>query len=197
MPADTDPKADVFFAKVTDWRDELHALRAILLDSPLTEEFKWRSPVYTFDGHNVAIVWGFKDRATLGFFKGVLLKDPQRILELPGENSRSSKIVNFINSDQIRKVEKTVRDYILEAIDIEKSGQKVDFPKDDLDYPEELIARLDSDDAFKTAFENLTPGRRRGWVLHFSSAKQSATRSLRIDKAAHKILVGKGMNDRP
>lgn len=194
MP-DTNPKASAFFENLTDWRDELHALRAILLDSPLTEEFKWRSPVYTYDGGNVAIVWGFKDRATLGFFKGVLLKDPQNILELPGENSRSSKIVNFTDADEIKAAEKTIRAYIAEAIEVEKSGEKISFPKDDLEYPEELIRRLDGDDKFKAAFEGLTPGRQRGWVLHFSTAKQSKTREARIDKATPKILAGKGMND--
>ncbi|MBC9246389.1 YdeI/OmpD-associated family protein [Paracoccus sp. 11-3] len=194
MP-DTNSKASAFFEKLTDWRDELHALRAILLDTPLTEEFKWHSPVYTYDGGNVAIVWGFKDRATLGFFKGILLTDPQNILELPGENSRSSKIVNFTDVAQIKAAEETIRAYIAEAIQVEESGAKISFPKDDLEYPEELIRRLDGDDRFKAAFEALTPGRQRGWVLHFSTAKQSKTRDARIEKAAPKILAGKGMND--
>ncbi|WJS86594.1 YdeI/OmpD-associated family protein [Paracoccus sp. TOH] len=190
------PEVDALFDELTDWRQELEALRAILLASPLTEEFKWRSPVYTWDGHNVAIIWGFKDRATLGFFKGVLLKDPEGVLEPPGENSRSSRTIDFTDPARVRKLAPVLRAYIDEAIEIEKAGLKVDFPKDDLDYPEELVQRLDGDSGFKAAFEALTPGRRRGWVLHFSQAKQSATRAARIEKAAPRILAGKGMQDR-
>lgn len=192
----THPEADEFFSRLTDWRDELLALRAILLDTPLTEEFKWSSPVYTFGGGNVAIVWGFKDRATLGFFKGVLLTDPEGVLQAPGDNSRSSRIMNFTDPGQIAGARDTIRRYVHEAIENEKSGLKVDFPKDDLDYPEELIDRLDREPAFRAAFEALTPGRRRGWVLHFAGAKQPATRVSRIGKAAPRILAGKGMQDR-
>jgi len=194
--SDTDPKVDKLLAGITDWRDEVLALRALLLESPLKEEFKWRSPVYTHDGANVAIIWGFKDRASLGFFKGVLLKDPEGILEAPGDNSRSSRGVNFTDTARIEAFKPVLLAYIDEAIANEKAGLKVDFPKDDLDYPEELVARLDSDTDFRTAFETLTPGRRRGWVLHFSQAKQSATRASRIDKATPRILQGKGMQDR-
>ncbi|MBK4216273.1 YdeI/OmpD-associated family protein [Paracoccus caeni] len=194
--SDTDPKVDKLLAGITDWRDEVLALRALLLESPLKEEFKWRSPVYTHDGANVAIIWGFKDRASLGFFKGVLLKDSEGILEAPGDNSRSSRGVNFTDTARIEALKPVLLAYIDEAIANEKAGLKVDFPKDDLDYPEELVARLDSDTDFRTAFEALTPGRRRGWVLHFSQAKQSATRASRIDKAAPRILQGKGMQDR-
>lgn len=189
-------KADAFFAGATEWRAELLALRDILHASPLVEDFKWSSPVYTHDGANVAIVWGFKDRATIGFFKGVLLTDPKGLLEAPGENSRSSRVANFTSVEQIRAAAPILRDYIAEAIRNEDDGRVVDLPKDDLDYPEELVAKLDGDDAFRAAFEGLTPGRRRGWVLHFSTAKQSATRTSRIEKAAPKILQGKGMQDR-
>ncbi|MFD1880588.1 YdeI/OmpD-associated family protein [Paracoccus pacificus] len=189
-------RAGAFFAKRTDWRDELLALRKILLDAGLTEDFKWSSPVYTYDGGNVAILWGFKDRAALGFFKGVLLKDPDGLLELPGENSRSAKVMNFTGLDQIAAAEKAISGFIAEAIKNEKAGLKVDLPKDDLEYPEELVSRLDGDAAFRQAFEDLTPGRQRAWVLHFSGAKQAKTRESRIDKATPKILDGKGMNDR-
>ena len=126
----------------------------------------------------------------------MLLKDPKGILEAPGENSRSSRMVNFTSLAEVQKAAPILRDYIAEAIGIEKQGLTVDLPKDDLDYPEELVAKLDGDDAFRTAFEALTPGRRRGWVLHFSTAKQAATRAGRIEKAAPKILQGKGMQDR-
>lgn len=189
-------KAESFFAGLTDWRDELLALRAILLDSPLTEDFKWSSPVYTFKGANVALLWGFRDRATVGFFKGVLLADPHGILKAPGPNSRSSRVADFTDTAQIARAETALRACIAEAIEVEKSGRKVDLPKDDLEYPDELTDRLDGNPELRTAFEALTPGRRRGWLLHFGSARQSATRTARIDKAAARILAGKSMHDR-
>lgn len=189
-------KIGAYFARQTAWQDELLALRVILLDSGLHEDFKWRSPVYTHEGGNIALVWGFRDRATLGFFKGVLLKDPSGLLEAPGDNSRSVRVVNFTDAAQITAAEAELRSFIAEAIAIEAAGVKVDLPKDDLPYPDELVDRLDSDSEFRNAFEALTPGRRRGWVLHFGGAKQSATRSARIEKAAPLVLAGKGMHDR-
>ena len=190
------PKAHAFYADQERWHDELAALRAILNDSGLCEEFKWRSPVYTHDGHNVALVWGFKDHAALGFFKGVLLKDKAGILVAQGENSRSTRVVKVTGVAQLTRLAPTLAAYLTEAIGIEKAGLKVDLPKDDLDYPAELVDRLDADDRFRAAFEALTPGRRRSWVLHFSQAKQSETRISRIEKAAGKIFAGKGLNDR-
>ena len=190
------PKAHAFYADQERWHDELAALRAILNDSGLCEEFKWRSPVYTHDGHNVALVWGFKDHAALGFFKGVLLKDKAGILVAQGENSRSTRVVKVTSVAQVTRLAPTLAAYLTEAIGIEKAGLKVDLPKDDLDYPAELVDRLDADDRFRAAFEALTPGRRRSWVLHFSQAKQSETRISRIEKAAGKIFAGKGLNDR-
>ena len=195
MPADS-VRLDAFFSHLIDWREELLALRKLLLDCGLTEAFKWSSPVYTAHGGNVAIIWGFKDRAAIGFFKGVLMADPDGILQAPGENSRSSRMINFISLAQIEAAAPTLRAYIAEAARIEEQGLKVDLPKDDLDYPEELVSRLDGDSAFREAFEALTPGRRRAWVLHFSTAKQSATRLARIEKATPQILAGKGFNDR-
>ncbi|WBU64210.1 YdeI/OmpD-associated family protein [Paracoccus aerodenitrificans] len=189
-------RADAFFSRLDSWKEELLALRDILRSCDLTEDFKWSSPVYTHDGGNIAIIWGFKDRAALGFFKGVLLTDPERVLEAPGENSRSSRMLNFTSLSQIDKMRPVITAYLAEAIAIEQSGAKVEMPKDDLAYPEELQARLDENPDFRLAFEGLTPGRRRGWVLHFSGAKQSATRVSRIDKATQKILEGKGMQDR-
>lgn len=191
-----EPKLDRFFAKDRPWRDEMNALRAILLDCDLTEEIKWHQPVYTAHGGNVAIVWSFKDYCGLGFFKGVLLKDPEGILLAQSENSRTTRIVKYHAVSEIAEHEPVIRAYVAEAIENEKAGLKVDLPKDDLDYPDELVERLDADPEFREAFEALTPGRRRGWVLHFSGAKQSATRTSRIDKAAPKIFEGKGWNDR-
>jgi uncharacterized protein YdeI (YjbR/CyaY-like superfamily) len=192
----TNAKVETFYARDGRWRDELQALRAILRACPVAEDFKWRSPVYTAHGGNVATVWGLKDNAALSLFKGVLLKDPENILVAPGENSRSVRMVKFTGLAEIAAMEAVLKDYIREAVENEKAGRKVDFPKDDLDYPEELADRLDGDPDFRTAFEALTPGRQRGWVLHFSGAKQSATRASRIEKAAPRILAGKGMHDR-
>jgi len=189
-------KVEAFYAKDGAWREELLALRAILREMPLSEEFKWYSPVYTAHGGNVAIVWGFKDYCGLGFFKGALMKDPEGILVQQGENSRSARVMKFHGVDEIAEQDAVIRAYVAEAIANEKAGLKVDLPKDDLDYPEELVDRLDGDPEFRAAFEALTPGRQRGWVLHFSQPKQSKTRVSRIDKAAAKILAGKGMHDR-
>tara|TARA_R110001606_G_scaffold12719_2_gene55781 strand:- start:32 stop:619 length:588 start_codon:yes stop_codon:yes gene_type:complete len=189
-------KVEAFYAKAGTWQAELAALREILLACDLTEEFKWRSPVYTFEGTNVAIVWGFKEACTLGFFKGVLLKDKAGILVAQGENSRSARVAKFTSVAEIRKAGKTVKAYVAEAIEIEKAGLKVDLPKDDLDYPAELVEALDGDAGLREAFESLTPGRQRGWVLHFSQAKQAETRVSRIAKARPRIMDGKGMNDR-
>ncbi|MFN7101774.1 MAG: YdeI/OmpD-associated family protein [Pseudorhizobium sp.] len=189
-------KIKAFFAQQDRWQAELGALRSILLDCGLTEEFKWSSPCYTVEGGNVALLWGFKDNATLGFFKGVLLKDPAGLLVAPGENSRSSRVMRFTALSQIIETEASIRSYLREAVDLEKAGAKVDLPKDDLAYPEELVAALEDDPDLQTAFEALTPGRRRGYVLHFSQPKQSATRRSRIARSRDRILAGKGMHDR-
>jgi uncharacterized protein YdeI (YjbR/CyaY-like superfamily) len=194
--SDVNPRVEKFFAEATRWREELAALRAILLDCPVTETFKWRAPTYTAAGGNIATVWGLKDACVLSFFKGVLLKDPEGILVAPGEKSRSVRLARFTDVSQIADREATLKRYIDQAVANEKAGLKVDFPKDDLDYPEELVAMLDDDPALKSAFEALTPGRRRGYVLHFSGPKQSKTRLSRIEKAAPRILAGKGMHNR-
>jgi uncharacterized protein YdeI (YjbR/CyaY-like superfamily) len=189
-------KINAFFSEAGPWQAELGELRRILLDCGLAEEFKWSSPCYTVDGGNVALLWGFKDSATLGFFKGVLLKDPEGLLVAPGENSRSSRVMRFTALEQIIGAETAIRDCIREAVELEKAGAKVDLPKDDLVYPEELITALDEDPDLQGAFEALTPGRRRGYVLHFSQTKQPATRRSRIARSRDRILAGKGMHDR-
>lgn len=189
-------KIEAFFAEEGRWQAELRALRAILLGCGLTEVFKWSSPCYTVDGGNVAILWGFKDNATLGFFKGVLLKDPKGLLVAPGENSRSSRIFKFTSLDHIAGMEAVIRDYVREAMELERSGARVDLAKDDIVYPEELVARLEEDPQLQEAFEALTPGRRRGYALFFAQPKQAATRWSRIDRSRDRILAGKGMHDR-
>lgn len=188
-------RIEAFFAQ-DRWQAELGALRAILADCGLMEEFKWRSPCYTVEGRNVAVLWSFRESAALGFFKGVLLKDPDGLLVAPGENSRSARLLRFTDLDQIAGMEGTIRTYIREAIELEKAGARVDLPKDDLAYPEELLVALEEDPELQAAFDALTPGRRRGYVLHFSQPKQPATRQLRIAKSRDRILAGKGMHDR-
>lgn len=193
---DINPKVEAFFAKARIWRAELAALRAILRDTPLTEEFKWRSPCYTFQGANIATVFGFKDACALSFFKGVLLKDPAGLLTAPGENSRSARVARFTELQDIAAAAPALKDLVAQAIAAEEAGLKVDLPADDFELPAELVERLDADPALKAAFAALTPGRRRGYVLHFAQPKQSATRASRIEKAAPAILAGKGMHDR-
>lgn len=192
----TDPKVEAFFARASEWQEELLALRAILLDCPVSEEFKWRSPCYTFQGGNVATLWGLKEYCALSFFKGVLLKDEKEILVAPGENSRSMRLVKFTSVSDIAEMDAILKDYIHEAVEVEKSGLKVDFRKDDLVFPEELTAKLEEAPDLKAAFEALTPGRQRGYVLHFSQPKQSKTRISRIEKCVPRILEGKGLHDR-
>jgi len=187
---------DDFFEKADRWPAELAALRTILRDCGLVEVWKWSSPVYTLDGGNVAILWGFKDNATLGFFKGVLLQDKDKLLVAPGENSRSSRIFKFTSLEQIDAIKDTIRAYVLEAMELERAGARVDLPKDDIVYPDELVARFNEDLELSEAFEALTPGRRRGYALYFAQPKQSATRVGRIEKLRDKILAGKGLQDR-
>lgn len=194
--SDERQELDSFFSQAKVWPEELRALRKILLDCGLTEEFKWRGPCYTYDGANVAILWGFKDHATLGFFKGVLLKDEQNLLMAPGENSRSSRVLKFTDVEQIGKMEPVISGYVLEAMELEKAGAKVDLAEDDIVYPEELIAAMEADAPLQEAFEALTPGRRRGYALFFGQPKQAATREGRIKKMRDRILTGKGMHDR-
>ena len=193
---DDSRRIDAFFAEQERWGQELLALRRILLGCGLTETFKWSSPCYTIDGGNVALLWGFKDSATLGFFKGVLLDDREGLLVAPGENSRSSRVLRFTELDEIIAREQLIRAYVADAAALEKAGAKVDLPKEDLAYPEELIAALEEDPQLQTAFEVLTPGRRRGYVLYIPQPKQAATRRSRIDKSRERILGGKGMHDR-
>lgn len=187
-------KLAAHFAGLSRWREAQLALRALLLEAGLEEAWKWHAPVYTHDGHNVAIIWGFKDRAGLGFFKGALLDDPQGILLPPGPNSRSSRVVNFTTAEEVAALRPVLLATLAEAI--RKAADPVPMPKDDLDPPEELLARLEADPDLAEAFATLTPGRRRGWILTIGQAKQPQTRLARIDRAAPRILQGKGPNDR-
>ena len=183
--------------KVHNWTEELETLREIVLESGLKEELKWGVPCYTFEENNIAIVSAFKEYCSISFFKGVLLKDANGILSKQGENSQSGRLVKFTDVEQIIEKEAILKDYIAEAIEIEKAGLKVEY-KDVSEYeiPEELQNKLDANESFKNAFHALTPGRRKGYILHFSQPKQSATRESRIEKSMPQIFLGKGLNDR-
>lgn len=190
------PKVDGYLRKSKAWQDELKKLRSILLDSPLIEEVKWRVPCYTLEGKNVAFLGRFKECCTLSFIKGVLLKDPEGILELPGENSQSARVIRFTEVKQIEKLEPILKDFIQQAIAVEKAGLKVTFKKiSEHAVPEELQIKLDEMPALKKAFTSLTPGRQRAYLLHFASAKQSKTRVSRVEKCIEQILEGKGLDD--
>jgi uncharacterized protein YdeI (YjbR/CyaY-like superfamily) len=190
------PQVDGYIRKNKQWQAELNELRRIVLDSPLVEEVKWRVPVYTLDGKNVAFMGSFKESCAFSFTKGVLLKDPKKILEMPGENTQSARVIRFKNVEHILENEPALRALIKDAIKVEESGQKVAFKKTaEFAMPEEFQAKLDELPALKKAFAALTPGRQRAYLLHFSGAKQSATRASRVEKWMPQILKGKGIDD--
>lgn len=189
-------KVDAFMHRATNWQAEFAALREIILSSDLSEELKWGQPCYTLDGQNVVLMHGFKDYCALLFFKGALMKDPKSILVQQTENVQAARQVRFTSLDQITKLEKTLKSYVKNAIELEQSGAKVAFKKTaEFSFPEELERKMDEIPALRTAFEELTPGRQRGYLLHFSSAKQAKTRESRIDKCVQRILTGKGLDD--
>lgn len=178
------------------WKEEMIELRSILLDCGLIEEYKWRQPCYSYNGSNVVLIGNFKNYCTLSFFKGVLLQDADKKLEAPGENSQSVRMFKFISLDEIKKNRSIIKAYIFEAIEIEKAGLKVDTSKKkEQELPAELISKFNSDAKFHSAFEGLTPGRQRAYLMFFNQAKQSSTRENRINKYEKRILLGKGMND--
>lgn len=181
--------------KVNTWQTELKILRQIALESGLNEEIKWGVPVYTHNGKNIISVNALKESANMTFFKGALLSDPQKILQQQG-NIQSGRIAKFTSPDQLTKVLDQLKSYILEAIKIEESGKKVAIIKNPEPAPTELLEALDADQNLKKAFYSLTPGRQRGYIIHFSQAKQSATRIARIEKYREQILKGIGLNDR-
>jgi uncharacterized protein YdeI (YjbR/CyaY-like superfamily) len=187
---------DAFLCKTKKWQEELEALRAIILDCGLIEELKWRQPCYTFNEANIVIIGGFKGYCSLMFFKGALLNDSKGILIQQTENVQSGRQIRFTNVTEILKIEAILKAYIFEAIEVEKAGLKVNFKKDtDIIFPEELQQKLKNDAVFKTAFNALTAGRQKGYMLHFSAPTQSSTRVSRIEKYTQQILNGKGFRD--
>lgn len=196
MKNQTNPKVDFFFNKAQKWHEEFEKLRAIILDCGLTEELKWGQPCYTHRGKNIVLIHGFKEYCAILFMKGVLLNDAEGILIQQTENVQAGRQVRFTNAREIAKVEKILKAYIFEAIEIEKAGLKVNHKKtSDFKIPQEFQKKLDEIPALKTAFEALTPGRQRAYIFYFSQPKQSKTRESRIEKYLQHILNGKGIND--
>jgi len=204
------PKVDVYFTagcgrcplmntpqcKVNNWQEELKLLREIVLDCELDEELKWGVPVYTFEKNNIVLIGAFNENCVLSFFKGALLKDAAGILKKPGENTQAGRVVRFTDVQKIIELEDVLKTYIYEAVEVEKAGLKVAFKKtSEFPIPEEFQNKLDEDSALKTAFNLLTPGRQRGYILYFSQPKQSKTRTARVEKCLPQILIGKGLND--
>ncbi|MDE1147803.1 MAG: YdeI family protein [Azospirillaceae bacterium] len=193
---ETNPKVDAYLDQARKWREEFRALRAIALDCPMTEGFKWGNPCYTVDDANVVLIHGFKDYCALLFFKGALIPDPDGILVRQTENVQAARQMRFTSLGQITALADTVKAYIHQAIAVEQAGLEVDFKKTrEFAVPEEFQARLDADSDLKAAFEALTPGRQRAYLLHFAAAKQSKTRVARIEKHLPRILAGKGLDD--
>ncbi len=191
------PKVDFFFRKAEQWQAEYEALRRIILDCQLTEELKWGCPCYTIEGSNIVLIHGFKEYCALLFMKGALFQDPNGILIQQTKNVQSALQIRFTSAQQILEMEPVLKAYIQEAIAVEEAGLEVEFKEtEEFAVPEELINKLEEVPGFQDAFEALTPGRQRGYILYFSAPKQSKTRYARIDKYIPKIIEGKGLNDR-
>ena len=190
------PKVNFFFSKAKKWQEEFRKLRTIILGCGLTEELKWGKPCYTFRQSNVVLIHGFQEYCALLFMKGALLKDAKGILVQQTENVQAARQVRFTNVREIAKMEPILKSYIKQAIEIEKAGLEVDYRKtSEFKVPEEFQNKLNAIPALRTAFDALTPGRQRGYLLYFSGAKQSKTRESRVEKCMPQILKGKGLDD--
>ncbi len=190
------PKVEFYFRKAKQWQKELEALRMIVLDCGLTEELKWGVPVYTFQKHNIVLLHVFKEYCALLFFKGALLNDANGILIQQTKNVQAGRQIRFTNVREIVEMKPILKAYIYEALEVEQAGLKVTFKKiSEFIIPEEFQNKLDSSTALKTAFDALSPGRQRAYILYFSAPKQSKTRQSRVEKCVQQILNGKGLND--
>jgi uncharacterized protein YdeI (YjbR/CyaY-like superfamily) len=190
------PKVDVYLSKAKKWQEELEKLRMIILDCALTEELKWGLPCYTFQKSNIVLIQVFKEYCALLFFKGALLNDAKSIMFKIGKNTQAGRQIRFTNCREIAEMETILKAYIYEAIEVEKAGLKVNFKKTtEFIIPEEFQNKLDEIPALKTAFDALTPGRQRAYILYFAAPKQSKTRESRVEKCMQQILNGKGLND--
>ena len=189
-------KVDDFIKNEIKWQQEFEKLRSIILEFDLTEDLKWGVPCYTFKQNNVILIHGFKQYCAVLFFKGALLKDRHGALVRQTANVQASRQLRFTDVSEIAAQESAIKEYISEAIEIEKTGFKVEFNMvAELDYPAEFQNKLNENPDLKTAFDALTPGRKRAYILHFSEAKQSKTREARVEKNIQRILAGKGLND--
>ncbi|HEY9676626.1 MAG TPA: YdeI/OmpD-associated family protein [Drouetiella sp.] len=192
----TNPKVDEYIKKLKTWREETALLREIALDCGLVEDFKWYKPCYTANDANVVVLQGFKNECAILFFKGALMKDAEKLLIKPGENTQAGRKISFRNVQEIAKLKKVLKDYIKEAVSIEESGIKPEPVKaPQIEIPEELASQFKKSKKLETAFYALTPGRQRHYLMHFTGAKQSQTRTSRIEKCTPLILQGKGLND--
>ncbi|MFD2584418.1 YdeI family protein [Pedobacter vanadiisoli] len=192
----TNTKVDFYFNKAKKWQEAVNLLRTIALDCGLTEELKWGCPCYTFKGNNIVLIHDFKEYCAFLFFKGVLLKDNEGILVQQTENVQSARQIRFTSALQIVEMKAILKAYIFEAIEIEKAGLKVELKKTaEYNIPAEFQSKLDHIPDLKEAFESLTPGRQRGYLLYFSAPKQSKTREARVEKFMPQILNGKGLED--
>lgn len=180
--------------KVHLWTEELLALREILKSSGLEETMKWGSPCYTFEGKNVAMMGSFRDYCSISFFKGVLLEDPNGVLEAPGPNSRHARLLKFRSLEDVERLASQALNFLSQAVEIRQKGLKVEAAEVE-PLPAELEARLMSEDGLWDAFEGLTPGRQRSFILHVSGAKNPETRVRRAEKCVPKIWAGKGFNE--
>lgn len=191
------PKVDFFFNKTGQWQEEYEILRAICLSCNLNEELKWGQPCYVLpDGTNIVLIHGFKEYVALLLFKGSLLKDPEGILVQQTENVQAARQVRFTSAVQISEMRATIKAYIFEEIEVEKAGLKVQMKTTrDFPVPDEFQEKLDGNATLKAAFEALTPGRQKGYLLNFAQPKQAKTREARIEKYIPKILEGKGLDD--
>ncbi len=192
----TNPKVDVFLIKAKKWKEEFERLRTIVLDCGLTEELKWGKPCYTFQKRNIVLIHGFKEYCALLFFKGALLNDSNSILITQTENTQATRQIRFTSVREIVEMEPILKTYIHEAIEVEKAGLKVEFKKTtEYTIPEEFQSKLDEIPTLKTAFDALTPGRQRAYILYFSQPKQSKTRESRVEKYMQQILDRKGLDE--
>ena len=190
------PKVDEFFGKLSKWQEEMEFLRSIVLDCNLTEELKWGVPCYTFNKKNIVLIHGFKEYFALLFMKGALLQNAEGLLYQQTENVQSGRQIRFQNLKEIIELAPLLKSYIFEAIEVEKAGLKVEMKTtEDFPIPEEFQRVLDENDKVNQAFEALTPGRKKAYLLHFAAPKQSKTRESRIESFIPRILKGKGIND--
>ncbi len=192
----TKPKLQKYFSRSSVWLSIETRLRELAMSCGLTEEFKWMHPCYTLDGHNIVLIHSFKEYSALMFFKGALLCDPQQILIQQTENVQVGRQLRFTSLTQVHELESTIVSYIREAIEISKSGQIVEMkPTQEFVMPIELVDALSENPELSTAFDRLTPGRQRGYLLYFNSAKQSTTRKARIVQYTPQIMLGRGLKD--